>query len=458
MKKTALLVTILSSIGFALAQDIQNPVVRKLYEKGILTKEEALQLQEEIKNEHKKKVGKIKEKLEKHAHVINKKSPDFPLGKETGPNIKITAFDNPDMYIKVGVRIQATFENYKVDYKDPAKEDIDTWDAYLRRTRLEIGAGFGKHVSFTMDIRNDKANYQDKGEQKFNVGDAYLKIKKPFGTSLINFKFYRGKIDVSRTETVKSAWVIHYDRPHVADEAAQFISHNRRATNAQIYGNWKKKIHYQLAFGDSVYSGKFYDAVNHKSLSHYGGSIIEEDFFYGGKIILSPIPGWEETKRTETYFGQGKHISFGVGYWRVPKIKYKLGSNTGELDRTLINYEFSAHYKGAFIQAEYFDFDGVVKDWTAPNIETGDAKGWYITGEYVFTDFYYIAPFARYEEWKRWDNSDGDYKLKSTIFGINWYLRGNTTKIGISYQKDKYGKDIGNKDIDRLKFTSQWFF
>ncbi|NPA53810.1 MAG: hypothetical protein GXO21_04000 [Aquificae bacterium] len=458
MRKILLSCLGLGLLEIGLAADIENPVIRKLYEKGIFTKEEAIKLEKEIKNEHKKKIKKIEKKLVKHASVINQKSPEFLLGKETGPNIKIRAFDNPDMYIKVGIRIQGTFENYKVDYKDPTKSDIDTWDAYLRRTRLEIGAGFGKHTSFTMDIRNDKANYQDKGEQEFNVGDAYLKIKKPFGTSLVNFKFYRAKIDVSRTETVKSAWVVHYDRPHVADEAAQFISHNRRATNAQIYGNWHKKIHYQLAFGDAVYSGKFYDAINHKSLSDYGGKIVEQDFFYGGKIILSPIPGWEETKRTETYFGVGKHVSVGIGYWRVPKIKFSLNSNTYEIDRTLLNYEFSAHYKGAFIQAEYFDFDGVVKDWTAIDLEVGKSKGWYITGEYVFPNFYYIAPFARYEEWKRWDSGEGDYKLKSTIFGLNWYLRGNTTKIGISYQKDKYGKDIGDKDIDRLKFTSQWFF
>lgn len=77
---------------------------------------------------------------------------------------------------------------------------------------------------------------------------------------------YRAKIDVSRTETVKSARVIHYDRPKVADEAAQYITHNRRGTNAQMYGEWNKKIHYQVAFGDGVYSGKLKDATGSSSL------------------------------------------------------------------------------------------------------------------------------------------------------------------------------------------------
>ncbi len=401
--------------------------------------------------------GDLGEALKKHATVINPKSPDFLLGKETHPNLKITAFDNPNMYVKIGVRLQATFENYKVDYADPTKDDINNWDAYLRRMRLEVGVGFSKHVSFTMDIRNDKSNYQDKGEGHFNVGDAYLKIKKPFKKfgSLVNFKFYRGKIDVSRTETVKSAWVVHYDRPHVADEAAQFISHNRRATNAQVYGHYKHIFHYQLAFGDAIYSGKFKDATEYKDLKSKGGKIVEQDYFYGGKVFVSP-PGWEEKKRTETYFGKGKHFEVGVGYWVVPKIKYKDPSNNlHEIDRTLINYEISGHYKGLFIQAEYFDFDGVVKDWTTN--ETGKSKGWYITGEYVIPEFYYVAPFVRYEKWDRWDDG-GDYTLKSTVAGINWYLRGNTTKVGIAYQIDDYGADIGDKKVKRLKFVSQWFF
>ncbi|HIC10554.1 MAG TPA: hypothetical protein EYO61_04255, partial [Campylobacterales bacterium] len=152
--------------------------------------------------------------------VINKKSPDFWLGKQTHPNFHIKAQDNRDMEVKVGARVQSTFESRDIDFNSESKEDETFSDAYLRRVRFEFGVKFDKHTSFSMDIRNDKANYEDKGEQKFNVGDAYLKIKKPFGSSLVNFKFYRGKIDVSRTETVKSAYVIHYDRPHVADEAA----------------------------------------------------------------------------------------------------------------------------------------------------------------------------------------------------------------------------------------------
>jgi hypothetical protein len=229
--------------------------------------------------------------------------------------MKIKAKDNKDMYMKFGVRLQSTFENRLKDYANPATATAETNDAYMRRVRLEVEAGFDKHTSFVMDMRNDNANSEDKGEQTFNVGDAYLNISKPFNTSLVNFKLYRGKIDVSRSETAKSAHNVHYDRPHVADEAAQFITHNRRGTNAQMYGDWEKKVHYQVAFGDGVYSGAMKDAdgsvLNAVAVTGTTlGTVKSQNFFYGGKIKLSPFDGWEETQ-TETYMGQGNTSLWG---------------------------------------------------------------------------------------------------------------------------------------------------
>lgn len=415
--------------------------------------QKAQQKQEKVvKKEQKKQEYVVANKKEsKDITIVREDSPEFLLGKETDINMRFQAQDNPDMWLKAGIRLQGTFENKKT--KDLASGETSTLqDAYLRRVRFEIAAGFGKYSSFVMDVRNDKANIEDKGEGGFNVGDAYVQIKKPFDTSLVNFRLYRAKIDVSRTETVKSARVICYDRPQVADEAAQFISENRRAANAQIYGDWNKKIHYQVAFGDATASDHTVDA----SGTSLDGSIQDQNFFYGGKLILSPFDGWEETSRTETYFGEGKHFEVGIGYWKVGGIQYETDQDLMiDTDHTLINYELSAHYKNAFIQAEYFDFDGVVKNWAST--ETGESSGWYATGEYVMPELYYIAPYFRYEKWDKWNDAPG-YDYTSKIAGINWYLRGNTTKVGLVYQKDTYDENIGDKDTTSVRVTSQWFF
>ena len=386
--------------------------------------------------------------------IMRKDSPQFLLGQETNINMKFVPEDNPDMWFKAGVRIQGTFENV-----DPSDGESQS-DAYLRRTRFEAQAGFGKHSSFVMDIRNDKVNLDQKGEQTFNVGDAYVKIKKPFDTSLVNFKFYRAKIDVSRTETVKSARVIAYDRPKVADYAAQFITHNRRGTNIQAYGDWDKKIHYQVAVGDATYEGKLKDAEGNALNKDDNGEITNQSFFHGGKIRFSPFDGWEETKRTETYMGEGKHFSVGAGYWAVNSIKIKNAAGAAEdLNHELINLEASAHYKNLFVQAEYFKMDDVIKDNTETqvNLEKGTSTGWYGTAEYVIPELAYLAPFIRYEDWDRFDDADG-YDYTSKIAGVNWYLRGNTTKVGLYVQKEKFGAEIGDNDVTTVRLTSQWFF
>ncbi len=384
--------------------------------------------------------------------IMRKDSPEFLLGQETNINMKFVPEDNPDMWFKAGVRIQGTMENVDSDSKGSQS------DAYLRRTRLEAQAGFGKHASFVMDLRNDKVNLDQKGEQTFNVGDAYVKIKKPFDTSLVNFKLYRAKIDVSRTETVKSARVIAYDRPKVADYAAQYITHNRRGTNVQAYGDWEKKVHYQVAVGDATYEGKLQDAKGEAVDDATGGEITKQSFFHGGKIRFSPFDGWEETKRTETYMGEGKHFSVGAGYWAVNSIQVKTtAAGTEDLKNELINLEASAHYKGLFVQAEYFKMKDIVEDFTAATLNKGTSTGWYATSEYVFKDLAYLAPFVRYEKWDKFDDLDG-YDYTAKIAGVNWYLRGNTTKVGLYVQKEEKGVNIGNDDVTTVRLTSQWFF
>ncbi len=399
----------------------------------------------------------LNEKSGSKITIMRDDSPEFLLGKETDINMKFVPEDNKDMWFKAGVRIQGTFEN--VD----SAQDGSQSDAYLRRTRFEAQAGFGKHASFVMDIRNDKVNLDQKGEQTFNVGDAYVKIKKPFDTSLVNFKLYRAKIDVSRTETVKSARVIAYDRPKVADYAAQFITHNRRGTNAQMYGDWDKKVHYQIAAGDATYEGSLDDAKG-KSVTEGKAEIDKQTFFYGGKIVLSPFDGWEETQRTETYMGEGKHFEIGAGYWAVNSIKVLDNTGTGTdgvfrgvLKNELINLEMSAHYKGLFVQAEYFKMKDVVATFNAPTLNTGTSTGWYATSEYVIPELAYLAPFVRYEKWDRFDDLDG-YDYEAKIAGVNWYLRGNTTKVGLYVQKEKKDVNIGDDEITTVRLTSQWFF
>ena len=90
-------------------------------------------------------------------------------------------------------------------------------------------------------------------------------------------------------------------------------------------------------------------------------------------------------------------------------------------------------------------------------MNVGSSDGWYVTSEYVFTNLGYIAPFARYENWDTFEGKDG-YELDSVLVGVNWYLRGNTTKVGLIYQKDKFGRNFGDRDDTKIRIVSQFFF
>jgi hypothetical protein len=418
--------------------------------------------------------------------IMDPDSPQFPLGKETRINMKFVPQDNPDMWFQAGVRMQGTMERLETDFSSPNIANTTLNDAYFRRLRLEVGAGFGKHTSFTMDIRNDRVNQGlDGSEREFTVGDAYVQIKKPFDTSLVNFKLYRAKIDVSRSETIKSAYLVDYDRPLVADYAANFISFNRRGANVQMFGDWKDKIHYQIAMGEAI-NGDEIETLTGRDLF----DITDQSFFYGGKVILSPFNGWEEIKKTETYMGQGKHFSVGVAYWTVPEIKGTVIENFDkdkikngpafDLNHELINIEASAHYKGFFVQSEYFKFFDVVNATEIPGVpanppadaipgnvslNTGESNGWYVLSEYVMPNFYFIAPFVRYETWDRFEGQPNT-DITSTQFGANWYLRGNTTKVGLVFETTKADEAFitdseGNPstaDRKSVRITSQFFF
>lgn len=361
---------------------------------------------------------------------------------------------NSDLSLRLGARFQS-LATYRSE-KEEGRNDYDSsQDFQARRVRLQFEAGLKDTFIYYMDIRNDNANQDDKGEQSFKIGDAYvlLPLIKSDENSM-SFKFYRAKVDVSRTQTVSSSEILFVNRPYIADEASQFVNHNRRASNVQIVGQFQKKFTYQLAIGDGVQSDKFFDAKS-KAID----SIERQNFMVGGKIRFHPISGWEDLRPTETYFGKGKHLSFGVGHFNTSKIEIE--NDAGRLktlSRTLTNLEFSTHYKTWSLFSEYFIFDGVIEDHSAVEFNQGTGNGWYAQLEKVFPDFHFLAPFLRVERWDRFRNS-GDYLSQSDILGLIWYANGNRFKMSLAYEEGRNGQDTTLAEkYKSYHFATAWHF
>lgn len=385
--------------------------------------------------------------LENPVSILDEKSPQFPMGKATRRGLLIQIPDHPEMSLSLGARLQGTVE---------AKESLGDWtsDFYARRIRFEVGANFSKRFFLYMDLRNDQANQGDSGERGMVIGNAYFQLKELFGIPFLNFQGFRGKIDVSRVTTASSGQQIYYDRPLIAQSAQQFVSTNRRAPNLQLFGSYLGKIRYQLAVGDSVSSSSLLDARGSSA-----SSVTRANPTFGGKIILSPIPGWEEKERTMTYFGQGQHASVGVGYFQANSILFKSTGSASEsrLNRSLLNIETSFAWGPLFLCAEYLKFTGVSENFQASSLANGTSDGWYVTGEYVFSHLSYFAPFFKYERWNRFREASG-YLVESTAVGANWYLMGNSFRWGIVGQRDSLGTALGGRTDTLIRLVSQVYF
>lgn len=376
----------------------------------------------------------------------------FPLGeglKTWGVPLKVP---ETELSLRLGARYQSLATVEKSENLDNDTETTSQ-DFQSRRVRFQFQANLGTRALFYMDIRNDNANQNDEGEKSFNIGDAYAQIPLSEGSSHA-VRLYRAKVDVSRTETVSSSELLFLNRPYIADEAAQFVSHNRRATNAQMVGNFAKKMSYQVVIGDGVFSDRFKDAKGETV-----DTIEKQNFMMGAKVRFDPFSGWEDSKPTETYFGIGKHFSVGLGGFNTSNIRFLEGTNTGTVSRNLVNAEISGHHGEWSFSSEYFKMMGVIEDHSAANFNKGDGEGWYVQGEKLFSNFYFLAPFARFEKWNRFIES-GDYETESNLFGVNWYANGNRFRLSLAYERNDLGRDIsGSKEeVEAFHLASMWHF
>lgn len=373
-----------------------------------------------------------------------KKATQFPLGdgvEKWGTELKVPG---NEMSLRLGARFQSLMTVAK-----------DEQDFQARRVRFQLEAKLPQDISYYMDVRNDQANEDDKGERNFQVGDAYVQVPLDTDGDLVSIlRLFRAKVDVSRTQTVSSASLVFVNRPKVADEAAQFVSHARRATNAQLIGDFWGRISYQVVVGDGVHSERFLDAKA-KRITRIDG----QNFMVGGKLRISPFKGWEDLKVSETYFGKGQHFSLGAGVFNTSKIR-TVNSSSAEntVSRTLTNFEASFHYRDWSIFSEYFKFDGVVEDHSVAAFNTGSSDGWFIQGEKLFKEFYYLAPFVRFESWDRFKES-GEYVSEGQLYGINWYANGNRFKLSVAFEHVENDADTGLAgQADLYHLATAWHF
>lgn len=335
-----------------------------------------------------------------------------------------------DKKVKIGGRLQGI-----LDYNTANGSQ----DFYLRRTRLNLDYRPWDGHQFVYDIRNDKANFRDSGEEEFVIGDAYWKIRID-KWSINNIKLFRAKVDVSYSQTSSSKNLFNPQRNDISEYASDFIVQNRRANNIQANGNIGN-LAYQVYVSDGVQKGDLEDLGGTKVRT-----VNHQRFSYGTKLRYFFLGDARKNRVQDTFFGEYDTISLGVGYGRNDKINVTSSDNSSTMDfeRAIVNLDVSVSLGGFRFLGEYFDFDGILVDENAAleANRVGTASGYFAQAEYVYGKW---APYLNYERYDKWDTQDG-YLLKSHSFGINYYTLMEAMRFGVVYKKTTNEVNVGNNE------------
>jgi hypothetical protein len=349
---------------------------------------------------------------------------------------------------RLGTRLQSVMVNEEVEKRTGAV--TSTQDFFLRRARLQVGLSWGNGWSQYFDIRNDKINKGNSGEGDFNLGDASLQYKKVSGDFVYKTKFFRSKVDVSRSSTVSSSRLLYLNRVKSVDFASNYISHNRRATNLQWNGSYKNRIDWHLVSGDSVESGSFDDVKGENA-----ESISQDKFMVGAKVRFHIFEN-KSKKITETFFDGEDHFTIGAGAFHLPEFTVTYSGTSFKQERNLINTELSFHMGNFTLLSEYFNFSSISEDFTVNPSAHNESEAFYVQGEYKIVDKWRL--FYRYEYWNK-AKSKSDYDLRHYVLGVNHYIDNNNVRIGAYYDQVDYGSKLSsNKSSKSLLLTAMLHF
>lgn len=318
--------------------------------------------------------------------------------------------------LRVGGRLQGSL------FSSDRSNDENLQDFYVRRARFNAEYRPDAKQRIILDVRNDKSNYRDSGEGHFTLGDFYWQY---ILSENLKVRLFRSKVDVSYSQTSSSKHLVHIERTGVAEHAASFINQSRRASNAQVLGAFNHWT-YQLMIGDGVQSGDIED-IGGNSVT----AIKSQRLIYGGKVRYY---FFDDTKKKiqESFYGKGKSLSFGMGYFHQDQLKLDLGNSQKTIVRNLTNIELRAVLGRFNFLAEYFRFDGDIIDLNSLKIDS--SAGAYVLVEYYFSKNLKHSLYLRSERHNRHLASNDDMKLNANGIGYNHYIDEEALRWGAYLQ------------------------
>lgn len=353
---------------------------------------------------------------------------EFTLGEETkGVNIKF----NDEANMNIRVRLQPRLDFGDIGQNATTRQFYSETDFYLRRLRLETEGSLVKNLKYNLTLSADREdqNYRTRtstnsattnaaDDQKFGVHYAYLdyKVADPFSV-----RFGQYKLPLSRISLSSSARQLIVERPFSSEDAKSLFG-DYEQTELMLHGSVAGGIFkYMLAAADGSDQNRAGTAYTNT----------EAELAYIGRLEFSP-PGMIEKGQSDAHLGKGRHLTFGLNAGSQGGVKGNGGAI--ETNRELMGADISFHLGGFTAQAEY-------NAWKVG--ETGvlldlEPNGWYAQLGYLIP-VVNIEPVARYEVYDLDSKATTDRENTYTTVGFNWYAKGHSVKVGVNWQKSKFG-------------------
>ncbi len=372
--------------------------------------------------------------------------PAFAEGFMFGDETKGVTLTQNESDMNIRVRMQPRFDYGDIIKSADGKSYEKDADLYLRRIRLEIGGSLlTKTIKYNLVFEADKWD-KDGTEAKVAVQYANVQWEADDAFTLVAGK---EKLPFSRVSLTSSSKQLLVERPASTEAAKKFFGKTDAYYQPKVAARGKLAeglVGYEVAFADGWQNGESIQS---------GKTVQKANPLYVARVELSP-PGWVEKSKSDAHLGKGQHLTLGLNYAAQGGIEYK--ENGEEEDRSLIGADISAHYQGITAQFEYNTFESTSTDSAVSDTKP---RGWYLQAGY-FINGLNIEPVARYEVYDQ--NSEADNKEeKNTTFGVNWYGKGHSLKVGANWVHTDYDSaasgalaDADSKDVYQVQ--AQMYF
>jgi hypothetical protein len=421
MKKTLAVMALLGAVGLANAQTIENPILKKLVEKGILKEDEAAEIDEQLAKEE---AEKAKYQAEIDKTVMETKEKLAKLEKQDSVSSLLTG-KFKKFEIGGNAYLGYTYTVTKRKYQNP--QINDSGDFEVRRFYFDTKAYISDkdYIRFTTDLAQEY-NFSDNNTLSNNK-DKSLKLKIKYGylykdiSDLIpytGFEFGIAHTPWIDYEEHSGWWYRAVDKTFMESGYGMGLW-----PSADLGINFKTKTPY-ITSEIGMFNGEGYDKINTSSKNSSGfhnsfeGRITYHVFGNGDK-------GVNPTK--DQYANISLHLASNIGY-----------NDAYPTHKNLNLYHIHAVYNHPMflIAAQYgkTDYNSLSQqagDGYSVNAEVRPVQDW--------------ALFARYDYWKFTDGyqkSVRDYKDRKAYYA------------GIAYTMNKYVKWIANVESFDYKASS----